>query len=251
MPRTAATTLTLLSLIIAATPAAAVVQGSASGLSAYTVRLIGSGYCTGVAIARRAVVTAAHCARGMRVVAGGRTIRIAGVSHSAVLDDGRRVRAAGDAAILKLAEPLPFGVSAAPIGAGGGDSFTIAGYGTADESAGGGFGALRQANLVAASRGALVDPFRQGEIGASACFGDSGGPVMRGGMLVGVITRAAYPNRRIACGNLTRWAPVTVTGSARAAVTNDDGATLREPRRHKRHHRVRHKRHKRHKTARR
>ena len=78
-----------------------------------------------------------------------------------MLDDGRRVRASGDAAILRLAEPLPFGVSAAPIGDGGGDSFTIAGYGTADESAGGGFGALRQANLVAASRGALVDPFRQ------------------------------------------------------------------------------------------
>ena len=142
-------------------------------------------------------------------------------------------------------------MSAAPIGDGGGDSFTIAGYGTADESAGGGFGALRQANLVAASRGALVDPFRQGDIGASACFGDSGGPVMRGGMLVGVITRAAYPNRRIACGNLTRWAPVTVTGSARAAVPSDDGATLSEPRRHKHSHRVRHKRHTRHKTARR
>jgi Trypsin len=251
MPRNAATGLALLSLTIAATPAAAVVQGSMSGLSAYTVRLVGNGFCTGVAISRRAVVTAAHCARGMRVVADGSTIRIAGVSRSAVLDDGRRVHASGDAAILKLAEPLPFGVSAAPIGNGAGDSFTIAGYGTADESAGGGFGALRQANLVAASRGALVDPNRQGEIGASACFGDSGGPVMRGGLLVGVITRAAYPNRRIACGDLTRWAPVTATGSARAAVPGDDGGTLNEPRQHKRHHHVRHKRHTRHKTARR
>ncbi len=104
---------------------------------------------------------------------------------------------------------------------------------------------------MAASRGALVDPNRQGAIGASACFGDSGGPVMRGGMLVGVITRAAYPHKRIACGNLTRWAPITVTGSARAAVTSDEGATVSEPRRHKRYHHVRHKRHTRHKTARR
>jgi hypothetical protein len=68
-------------------------------------------------------------------------------------------------------------------------------------------------------------------------------------MAVGVITRAAYPSRRIACGNLTRWAPVTVSGSARAAVTNDDGATVSEPRRHQHYRHIRHKRHTRHNIA--
>ena len=91
-------------------------MGTSSSLGSYTVRLVGSNYCSGVAIARRAVVTAAHCARGMRVLAGGGSIGIAGVARSAVLDDGRRVSVSGDAAILKLASPLPFGVAAAPVG---------------------------------------------------------------------------------------------------------------------------------------
>jgi hypothetical protein len=88
-----------------------------------------------------------------------------------------------------------------------------------NESERGAFGSLHEASLVAAGARALVDPNRSGSIGASACFGDSGGPVMRGGMLVGVITRAAHPSPRIACGHLTRWAAVTVSGSAGEVAT--------------------------------
>ena len=139
-----------------------------------------------------------------------------------MLDDGRRVSVSGDAAILKLSSPLPAGVGAAPVGEGGGDSFTIAGYGTTDERERGAFGALHEATLVPASARALVDPNRTGSIGASACFGDSGGPVMRGGMLVGIITRAAHPSPRIACGDLTRWAAITVSGEARAIAVADE-----------------------------
>ncbi len=85
-----------------------------------------------------------------------------------------------------------------------------------------------------ASARALVDPHRSGSIGASACFGDSGGPVMRGGELVGIITRAAHPSPRIACGDLTRWAAITVSGQAReVAVATSDDAPVAEPRRHK------------------
>jgi hypothetical protein len=203
-------------LFAAATPAGAIVQGTSSSLGSYTVRLVGAGNCTGVVIARQAIVTAAHCARGMRVLAGGGSVGVAGVSRSALLDDGRRVSVSGDAAILRLASPLS-GVSAAPIGDGGGNSFTIAGYGTVNERERS-FGALNEATLVAASAHALVDPHRTGSIGASACFGDSGGPVMRGGMLVGIITRAAHPSPRIACGDLTRWAPITASGEARAVA---------------------------------
>jgi len=57
----------------------------------------------------------------MRVVAAGGSVHVIGVSRSAVLDDGRRVQVSGDAAILKLSAPLS-GVSAAPIGDGGGGS---------------------------------------------------------------------------------------------------------------------------------
>ena len=194
--------LALAAALLAAPPALAVVQGTSSTLGSYTVRLVGAYYCSGVVIARRAVVTAAHCGHGMRVLAGGRSYGIARVSRSAVLDDGRRVEVKGDAAILHLASPLPASVGAAPVGEGSGDSFTIAGYGTTDERWRGSFGRLHEAHLVNAGDNVLVDPNRRGTISASACFGDSGGPVLRGGELVGIITRAAHPSPRIACGDL-------------------------------------------------
>jgi len=243
MPRQAATGfIVLLTAATLAAPAQAVIKGTSSSLGGYTVRLVGNGYCSGVVIARRAVVTASHCARGMHVVTGGGSVRVIGISRSAVLDDGRRVHVSGDAAILRLAAPLPFNVGPAPLGEASGNTFTIAGYGTMDERERAAFGSLHEATLVAAGARALVDPDRHGKIGASACFGDSGGPVMRGGVLVGVITRAAHPSPRIACGDLTRWASISVSGSAHpaaapAAETETLAAERREPkrRRHARH----------------
>ena len=114
MPRFFAAALAAV-LLAAATPAGAVVQGAPSSLGQYTVRLVGNGNCTGVVVARRAVITASHCVRGMRVVADGVTIRVAGVSRSALLDDGRRLRVVGDAAVLRLSTDLPFSVGAAPV----------------------------------------------------------------------------------------------------------------------------------------
>jgi len=212
--------------LMAAAPAGAVVKGTSSSLGYYTVRLIGPYYCSGVAIAQRAVVTAAHCAhRGMRVESSGGSVGIASITRNAELDDGRRVSVSGDAAILLLTAPLA-GVSAAPVGAGAGDTFTIAGYGTVDERERGAFGALHEATLVAAEPRALVDPNRTGSIGASACFGDSGGPVLRGGMLVGIITRAAHPSPRIACGDLTRWAAISVSGQTHAVAADEAAAPV-------------------------
>jgi hypothetical protein len=243
MPRHVAHILALLTaaMLASATPAVAVVKGTSSSMGSYTVRIMGSYYCSGVVIARSVVVTAAHCAnRGMRVHAGGRSVGIAAITHSALLDDGRQVSVTGDAAILKLTSPLPASVGTAPVGEGEGDSYAIAGYGTAHESSPGAFGTLREATLVAAEPRALVDPHRTGSISASACFGDSGGPVMRGGMLVGIITRAAHPFPRIACGDLTRWAAITASaaGEVVAAIAEPDTSAA-EPRPHKRQRQVR------------
>lgn len=210
---------------LAPAPAAqAVVQGQASGLDHHVVRIAGGAVCTGVAIDRRTVVTAAHCPSG-GVHAGGAVIGVAARLRGTVtLDNGQRVTLAGDSAILRLRAPLPASISPLPVADAEHDGpYLIAGYGTPSETHRS-YGALREALLVDSKveRHMLVDPNRSGAISASACFGDSGGPVLQRGAggwrLVGVITRANYPNRRIACGFYTRYAPVRASGTATAAA---------------------------------
>jgi hypothetical protein len=226
----------------AVSSAHAIVQGRETSLGGHMVRVSSrSGHqCTGVAIGRALVVTAAHCgARSVR--AGGGAIGVATVTRSAVLDDGRRVSVSGDAAILKLSSPLPPGVSPASVGEGSGDDYTIAGYGATDERFRGSMGGAREASLMPAGRYNLIDPTRNSSISASACYGDSGGPVLRGSQLVGVISRAAHPSPRIACGHITRWAPITASGavvaSADVAVTgftSTETSAVAPARKHKR-----------------
>lgn len=206
--------------------AAAIINGTASWMSGHTVQVVArSGrICTGVVIDSTAVVTAAHCAGyGATILAGGAPAKVTSVTNSIVRADGTRIRVAGDAAILKLAAPI----YASPVNVGSGisgTSFTVAGFGTTSEEHPGAVGALHEASLVRAGPNALIDPHRQGQIGASACFGDSGGPVIQGGALVGIITRASHPSPRIACGHLTHFAPVIATVGAPVATSSAPAA---------------------------
>jgi len=188
-----------------ASDADAIVRGhGAGGIGRHVVRLVGQGglACSATLVGPQEVLTSNHCIDGSDpyfVIAGGRRIRVA--SHSGY----------GTVARLMLASPLPGGY--APIATGGfgdGGAIVIAGYGTAVESAGARGGGLRAATMVGdGNTGALVDPNRRG---ASACMGDSGGPVARFDgrryLLVRIIERASNPSPTRACGDRTHYVSV-------------------------------------------
>jgi hypothetical protein len=181
------------------TDAEAIVRGQgAGGIGRHVVRLVGQGglACSATVIGRQEVLTSSHCIDGSDpyfVIAGGRRIRVA--SHGGGY---------GGAARLTLASALPGGYEPIAMGGGGAGSLTIAGYGTAVESSRPSTGTLRAANLVGTGSGALVDPRGRG---ASACMGDSGGPVARFDgrryVLVAIVERASNPHPTRACGHLT------------------------------------------------
>lgn len=207
--------------------AEAIINGVSTELDRHMVRVHGGRgiQCSGVAIDRNAVITAAHCGAGS-VSTGGKFIGVISHSRGTVkLDNGQSVTVVGDSIVAKLAAPLPASVIPLPVGDADLDApFVIAGYGTPSESTRA-LGTLREATLIDSKveKHMLVDPTRSGAISASACFGDSGGPVLQraagGYIVVGVITRANYPNRPIACGFYTRYAPVTSGAVAIATQT--------------------------------
>lgn len=192
--------------------AEAVIKGrSAGAISRHVVKLVGTNLlCTATVIGRQEVLTANHCVDGGHgpyfVVAGGKRIAVTGHDR------------AGGASRLTLASPLPAGFI--PIATNSdtpsNGSYTIAGYGTNDEMARPRSAGLREARLVADntySASSLVDPGRRGPIAASACMGDSGGPVARFDgrryVLVGIVDRASNITGNRACGYLTHYASVS------------------------------------------
>ncbi len=193
--------------IFAPSDAQAVMRGHAAGsISRHVVKLIGTNLlCTATVVSHQQVLTANHCIEGpgpFFVVAGGRKIAVTGHTGS------------GQATLLTLESPLP--ASAVPIATGepvGNGPVIIAGYGTAQESANMHSAGLREAQLVADSRyNGLVDPNRRGPISASACMGDSGGPVARFDgkryVLVGIVERVSNYQGIGACGYLTHYSTI-------------------------------------------
>ena len=210
--------------VLVASDAQAVVRGrQAGGISRHVVKLIGHNLlCTATVIGRQQVLTANHCVEGAGpffVVTSAGKIAVTGHSPS------------GQATLLTLASPLP--ASAEPIATGeaqGDGSYTIAGYGTAAESARMHSAGLREARLVTdAKYGGLVDPHRRGPISASACMGDSGGPVARFDgkryVLVGIVERVSNYSGIGACGFLTHFSTIGGVPAYAAAPTNSRAAS--------------------------
>ena len=230
--------LVVLALPLAA-PAHAIVGGGApstEGVGRSVVTIVGSrgNFCTGVLIAPKVVLSAAHC------VQPGADYKIVdyGADRQPKLQDVRNVaihpafkmeamtahRATADVALLQLAAPAAgkapsaLGMPNIPILAG--SRFTIAGIGVTVRGDGKSGGAIRVAGLVATGKPGtlqirLVDPVGQGtRDGLGACTGDSGGPVFEdrpgGPVIIGIISWSTAPNDAAGCGGMTGVTPLTI-----------------------------------------
>jgi secreted trypsin-like serine protease len=220
-----------------AAPTSALVGGAApdNKTPRHAVMIVGSHgtFCTGTAIARDLILTAAHC------VQPGSDYKFLDydAAKQPLLRDIAKIaihpqfslqtlfahRATADVALLKLAQPLPASVTAAPLVAprapvAVGESFVVLGYGLTIRGDGKTGGTLRRATLVATGQPGnlqirLVDPTTQGErAGLGACTGDSGAPLFSetAGQLsiIGVVSWSTGPKAGDGCGGLTGVTPL-------------------------------------------
>ena len=216
-------------------PAAAMVGGAqtAPKFAHAVVMLAGQhGFCSGTAIARDLVLTAAHCVApgtDYKLVVsepGGQPSLkpIATIARHPQYDAGavQRHRATADVALLKFSQtvssaPVPLGPPGTTVAVG--DRFLVAGYGLAAPGDGRSGGTVRTATLIATGQPGtlqvrLMDPATRNErAGLGACVGDSGGPVFTnaGGALavIGVVSWSTGPKNSDGCGGLTGVTPLT------------------------------------------
>lgn len=219
-------------------PAAAMVGGAPQAVppvARNVVLIVGSRgtSCTGVAIARDLVLTAAHC---LLPGADYKLVRFDAGGPPALLDAVRTARhpqfdlkalsahrVTADVGLLKLAAPLPATFVPAPLAPtpptlAVGDAFLVAGYGVAVRGDGRTGGTIRTARLVATGRPGslqlrLVDPATKGERpGLGACTGDSGAPVFSTSdsvpTVIGVVSWSTGAKLAAGCGGLTGVTPL-------------------------------------------
>ena len=197
------------------------------------VMIVGSrgNSCTGVAIARDLVLTAAHCVlpgaeyKLVELNAGKKPVLkdTAAIARHPRFDLKTMLahRATPDVAVIKLAAPLsitPAALLPARPRIAVGERFVVRGYGVSVRGEGSTGGTLRGATLAATGRPGhlqlrLVDLGAGGSReGLGACTGDSGAPVYQetaaGRAVIGVVSWSTGPNGDAGCGGLTGVTPL-------------------------------------------
>ena len=183
--------------------------------------------CTGTAIARDLVLTAAHCVTApidyqVKAYQTGSTIAVRSVARHPGFNFANYAasRATADLALLKLAVPLPEivvpAILAAPRRVAAGESLTIAGFGVTAARTAYGLGQPRMAKLsVTGKPGSLqirlYDVATRGlRAGLGGCTGDSGAPAFDGDKVLGVVSWSTGPNDEEGCGGLTGVTPLLI-----------------------------------------
>jgi secreted trypsin-like serine protease len=183
--------------------------------------------CTGTALARELVLTAAHCVTRklryeVKAYQDGSTIPVRSIAIHPRFDLASYAasRATADVALVKLASPLPDIVSpatlAAPRRVAAGETLTIAGFGVTLAGTARGLGQPRMAKLAVTGRPGslqvrLVDlATRNVTAGLGGCIGDSGAPAFDGDgpLVIGIVSWSTAPQDNEGCGGLTGITPL-------------------------------------------
>lgn len=219
-------------LLIASTPALAITGNAppATGWAARPIVMVIDGrgdLCTGTALARDLVLTAAHCVAlpipyKVRAYQNGATIEVRQVTRHPgfTMAAYAASRATADIALIKLASPLPDIIVPAGLAAARrvatGETLTIAGFGVTRDKSADGLGIPRKAVLAVTGKPGslqvrLHDPAtRNKSPGLGGCIGDSGGPAFdgEGPLVIGVISWSTAPSDEEGCGGLTGVTPL-------------------------------------------
>ena len=188
--------------LITCTPAFAVTGNAppAAGFAARSIVMLVDArgdLCTGTALARDLVLTAAHCVTRkidyrIKVYQTGASIPVRSIAMhpNFNLESYAASRATADVALLKLAAPLPDIVVPAALAASRrvavGETLTVAGFGTVADNSARGLGIPRMAKLTVTGKPGslqirLYDRTTRNErIGLGGCTGDSGAPAFDG-----------------------------------------------------------------------
>ena len=208
-------------------PARALVGAESDGRFANRVAMVlirggdKAGFCTGLVLSPRILLTAAHCLRPLRDMAvhyrdaAGAPVIIpvdAAIAHPLYRANAITARVESiDLALIRTARPLPSSFAAATIAGGGppaiGASAIVSGYGAAREGDWSSGGRLRSVTLAVREPASTVLIWAADPTGraAGACNGDSGAPIWTadGSAAIAIVAWAQGPHGR-GCGGLTQ-----------------------------------------------